>query len=169
MKFDKNNVFTVLTADSMKIGSKGYYADTIKDLKEIVEQEYSGWYGEIEKIRNDSYSDRFDIKDNGSYALFYLVEEPKEKKYRPYKNANEMIEDFKRRYNSYSSCSEKDNPMSHPMIFIKNNKTGFYHLLTDYHPDEFYNCVWFGESRIGFESLYKNYIYLDGTPCGIEE
>lgn len=173
MEFDKSRVYTSLNADEVKIGSKGYFADSIKVLRDIVEQEYGRGYGEIENITVDYYSSRFKIKDNCCYTLFFLVEEPEEKKFRPYSNPEEMIEDFKKRYNAYGGWSGKDNPMYNPMIWIKSKTTGFRHLVTDYGCGDGgpcnKSCIWIGSFSLVFKELFDKYTYLDGTPCGIEE
>ena len=77
MEFDAKRVYTVLNADEVKIGSRGYFADTLKSLKDMVYQEYSGNCSEIEKIKEDTYEGRFKAKDGYRYSLFYLVEDPK--------------------------------------------------------------------------------------------
>lgn len=164
MEFDKSKVFTALNADEVKVGSKGYYADTIKDLRDIVEQEYGGWcYREIEKITEDSYSSRFKIKDNCCYTFFYLVEEPKGKKLRPYKDTGEMINHFCQHF--------KLAPQEHcfPVLWIKNNYNKY--LITRIGKDtvtlssfepKFYTTT--------LDTLLDDgYTWLDGSPCGIEE
>ena len=113
-------------------------------------------------------------ESNRSFNLFYLVKEPQEKKFRPYSNPDEMIEDFKKRYNAYGGWSGKDNPMYNPMIWIKSKTTGFRHLVTDYGDDDncdYCNrsCIWIGSFSLVFKERLDNYTYLDGTPCGIEE
>ncbi len=45
MQFDKSRVYTKLNADEVKEGSEGYFADTLNDLKDIVEYEFSTYYG----------------------------------------------------------------------------------------------------------------------------
>lgn len=173
MEFDKSKVYTLLNADEVKIGSEGYFADNLEDLKDIVERErveYYGKIGSIGSIEVESYSCRFHKKDKYCYGLFYLVKEPKEKKFRPYSNPEEMIEDFKRRYNAYGGWSGKDNPM----IWIKSKTTGFRHLVTDYGDNDNCghcnkSCIWIGTLPINFKELYENYTYLDGTPCGIND
>lgn len=77
MEFDAKRVYTVLNADEVKIGSRGYFADTLKSLKDMVYQEYSGICSEVEKIKEDTYEGRFKAKDGYRYSLFYLVEDPK--------------------------------------------------------------------------------------------
>lgn len=39
MELDSNRMYTVLNANEAKIGSKCYYADTLKELKERVSNE----------------------------------------------------------------------------------------------------------------------------------
>lgn len=81
MEFDESKIFTMVNADKVKLGSKGYFADSLKELKIAVEQERSERYGEITEIDDDSHSDRFCNKYIYYYSLFYLVEESEEKKF----------------------------------------------------------------------------------------
>lgn len=174
MKFDKSKVFTTLNADELKVGSKGYFTDNIESLESVVQSEDYLAFGELEKIQKPNMSCRFRMKEsNTSFNLFYLVEEPKEEKFRPYSNPDEMIEDFKKRYNSYGGWSGKNNPMYNPMIWIKSKTTGFRHLVTDYGCGDDgpcnKSCIWIGSFSLVFKELFDKYTYLDGTPCGIEE
>ena len=79
MEFDLNRMYTVLNANEAKIGSKGYYADTLKELKEMVSDEINDKYGTLTKIADEGslYRFRFNGITNMAYAFFYLVEEPK--------------------------------------------------------------------------------------------
>lgn len=66
MEFDKARVFTALNADEIKIGSEGYFADSIRILKETIKETLkdscAAAYGEIDEIKDDSCSCRFSIK-----------------------------------------------------------------------------------------------------------
>lgn len=174
MEFDVNKVFVSLSADDVKIGSKGYYADSLVNLKTQVEHEDKLAYGEVTRIHDKDCLYRFRIDNIIDKAFFYLVEEFTEEKFRPYSNPEEMIEDFKKRYNAYGGWSGKDNPMYNPLIWVKSKTTGFRHLVTDYGDDDncdYCNrsCIWIGSFSLGFKELFDKYTYLDGTPCGIEE
>ena len=162
MEFDVNKVFVSLSADDVKIGSKGYCANSLVDLKTLVEHENKLAYGEVTRIYDKDCLYRFCIDDITDKAFFYLVEEFTEKKFRPYSNPEEMIEDFKKRYNV------KVPPYEMPLIWIKIKDTDkkylvvrFASTLTICHNDEVYTPT--------FENLVKGYTYLDGSPCGIEE
>lgn len=173
MKFYVDKVFMSLNADDVKIGSKGYCADSLVNLKTAVENEVKLAYGEVTRINDKDCLYRFCIDSIIDKAFFYFVEEP-EKKPRPYSNPEEMIEDFKKRYNSYGGWSGKDNPMYNPLIWIKSKATGFRHLVTDYGDNDNCghcnkSCIWIGTLPIKFKELYERYTYLDGTPCGIKE
>lgn len=76
MEFDESKVYTLVNADKVRAGSRGYFADNLRDLKYIVEHDCSEEYGEITEIKNNSYATRFKI-ENYLFMLFYLVEEPK--------------------------------------------------------------------------------------------
>lgn len=73
MKFDENKVYTVFDVDKIKPCSKGYFADNLVSLSNIVENEYKPAYGEIDEVL---FINGFTRKDGASYCLFYLVEEP---------------------------------------------------------------------------------------------
>ena len=169
MEFDVNKVFVSLSADDVKIGSKGYCADSLVTLKTQVEYEDKLAYGEVTRILDKDCLYRFRIDNIIDKAFFYLVEEPEEKKFRPYSNPDEMIEDFKKRYNTYGGWSGKDNPL----IWIKSKNTGFRHLVTDYGCGDDgpcnKSCIWIGSFSLVFKELFDKYTYLDGTPCGINE
>ena len=171
MEFYVDKIFMSLSAGDVKIGSKGYYADSLVNLKTRVENEDKLAYGEVTRIHDKDCLYRFRIDNIIDTALFYLVEEFTENKFRPYSKPNEMIEDFKKRYNSYDDWSGKDNPIYNPMIWIKSKTTGFRHLITDYGDDDNCNksCIWIGTLPIKFKELYEDYTYLDDTPCGIKE
>lgn len=171
MEFDVNKVFVSLSADDVKIGSRGYCADSLTDLKIRVEHEDELAYGEVIKIHGKDCLYRFRIDNIIDKAFFYLVEEPKEKKFHPYSNPDEMIEDFKKRYSSYGGWSGKENPMYNPMIWVKvkgveKNK----YLITGFQENERVTMN-FKENifTTGFCTLFDKFTYLDGSPCGIEE
>ena len=164
MEFDKSKVYTALNADEVKVGSKGYFADNLSALKRVVEQEDTSAYGKLDKIYDDSCSHRFlQMEELQDYALFYLVEEAKEKTIRPYKDTDEMIEDFKKRYNSYGGWSGKDNSMYCPLIWVQ-TACGNKKLVTNIDNDSVYLQKW-----VSLPEFAEAYTYLDGSPCGIEE
>lgn len=159
MEFDKTKVFTALNADEIKIGSKGYFAYTLENLKDVVEHERSDYYGKLVEIKNESYESRFRLKDN--YSLFYLVEDRKEE-FRPYKDTDEMVEDFQERFNVNVP------PYAMPLIWVKMKDSDRKYLIVRFSSDltichnvEVYTPT--------LEDLVEGYTYLDGSPCGIEE
>ena len=171
MEFNKSKVYTALNADEVKIGSKGYFANNIANLKDKVELS-NLVLCEVSEILDESDKFRFKSEVTGElFNLFYLVEEPKEKKFHPYKDTDEMVEDFKRRYNSYGGWNGKNNPMYNPLVWVtakdvEKNK----YLITRFSDS--------GKVTMNFEAsvyttslriLLEDYTYLDGSPCGIEE
>lgn len=161
MDFDKSKVYTVITADEVEVGSKGYYADCPKDLEERVNSDNKTYYDTLVGITPTSEVYRFKIGAAFSceYALFYLVEEPEKKKLRPYSDTNEMIDHFNEHFELI--------PQTYclPFLWIKSKSTGRKHLITDCEND----CVWIGSVSIKFKDLYEHYTWLDGSPCGIKE
>ena len=162
MEFDKSRIYTMVNADEVKLGSAGYFADNIYSLQQAVQHNDKECFGKVDRIKGISTGFRF-VADNGSwFSLFYFTEEPREKKFRPYRDSDEMIEDFKKRFNV------KVPPYETPLIWIKMKDTNKKYLVVRFattsticHNDEVYTPT--------FEYLVKGYTYLDGSPCGIEE
>lgn len=123
MEFDKSKVYTALNADEVKNGSRGYFADTINGLRGMVEQESRLQYGAV-RIRGDYELYRFHFecenedRDLYDYNLFYLVEEPQKKKFRPYNDTNEMIDHF----NEHFELIPREYHL--PILWIKSKSTG---------------------------------------------
>lgn len=162
MEFDKSKVFTALNADEVKIGSKGYYANSLGYLKEVVSNNSLARYGKLTAIRDDYKTDRFEIDTTSNWHLFYLVEEPRENKFRPYKDVDEMVEDFMKRFNMHVQ------PYEMPLIWIKTEDADKRYLIVRFasavticHNTEVYTLT--------LEDLAEGYTYLDGSPCGIKE
>lgn len=162
MELDKYRIYTVINANEVKLGSAGYFADNIYYLQQAVQYKDKEYFGKIKDIKDIDTGFRF-VTDNGAcFSLFYLVEEPKEKELRPYKDVDEMVEDFKKRFNV---CVQ---PYEMPLIWIKIKDTDKKYLVVRFasavticHNVEVYT--------ITFEDLAEGYTYLDGSPCGIEE
>lgn len=150
MEFDKSRVFTALNADEVKVGSKGYFADSIRILKETIKETLkdscAAAYGEIDEIKDDSCLCRFSIKKKSAYSFFYLVKEPREKKYRPYHDTAEI-------------------PGGALLnIVLLNDKTRFIITAAD---DK---RVYLGpQGWVDLQSLYDNYMWPNGTLCGKED
>ena len=146
MEFDESKVYTPINADKVKIGSKGYYADALKTLKERVNSHSERWLGEIDKIYDTASTYRFAIKNNTKFALFYLVEEPGEKKYQPYYNTDEIP----------GGALLK--------IVVSSDNTKFLITAVD---DK---MVYLGpHGWVDLYDLYEYYTWSNGTPCGAEE
>lgn len=79
MEFNKSNVYTLVNADEIVVGTKGYYANDLVLLGIRVERGNEKGYGTITEIRSENWPDRFRTDKNEDAILFYPIEEPKEK------------------------------------------------------------------------------------------
>jgi hypothetical protein len=160
MTFDKNKVYTALNADEVKIGSKGYFADSLMLLKELVDVEAP--INSVCKIEEEDFSHRFisnaEVKN---HALFYLVETPQA--YRPYENTDELIEDFKERVKKRYNVNFCKCPMFSPTIWIKDKRSNTKYLISALYETTVYLS---GVDEYYLESLFEDFTYLDGSPCG---
>ena len=162
MEFDKANVFTALNADEARVGSKGYFSDCLGKLKELVSENSLNSYGELTAVHCDYTFNRFEMDNTLNWLLFYLVKEPGEKELRPYKDVDEMVEDFMKRFNVNVP------PYEMPLIWIKTKDADRKYLITRFAFDVTI-CHNAEVCTPTFEELAEGYTYLDGSPCGIEE
>lgn len=159
MEFVKSKVYTSLTADEIKLGSKGYYADCLKDLEERVNSDDKTHYDTLVGITPASEVYRFMIGAAfpSEYALFYLV---KEERSRPYRDTNEMIECYNKHFNLPST---KYRP---PIMWIKDNSRAY--LITRITEYSVTVCFERSVSTLSLEELANGYTWLDGAFCGVE-
>lgn len=88
-------------------------------------------------------------------VIFKMVN--KKPQYRPYKDTDEMIADFKERFNV------KVPPYAMPMIWVTDGAVCS--LITDIFPEE----VLIYCDKESMKDLFEDCTYLDGSPCGIKE
>lgn len=79
-----------------------------------------------------------------------------EKKYRPYKSTEEMVEDFDARFGT----NRPANTM--PFIWVKGRFTKAAHLIHVFGD----TYVYIGNNVLMISDLFTRYTYLDGSPCG---
>lgn len=89
-----------------------------------------------------------------------------EETYRPYKDCDEMIADFKTRFNIPVP------PDARPLIWVKNKGNKNVLLVTGFDYDNG-TCkklgVYANSSWYDFEELFNYFTYLDDTICGVKE
>lgn len=144
MKFDKTRVYSICNADEVKVGSKGFFADNISDLKKKVNEGHE--LLTLVKIYGEKSATRFSISPISSYILFYLVEEPKEKIYRPYDDTAEMP--------------------NGAILDIVVSRDGTRLLITAAEDKRVYLGP---QGWVDLHNLYKYYTWPNGTPCGVDE
>ena len=72
MKFRKSRVKTVLDIDELSEGDGGYFSDSLIELKELVENESTKFYGKMVHIDRDSESDDVFMSDIDNHYKFYF-------------------------------------------------------------------------------------------------
>ena len=162
MTFDKNKVYTALNADEVKVGSKGYFADSITELKNKIKDEDEE-FSEVGKVYTENNVYRFSDSNGLDYSLFYLVKEPEEETYRPYETTDEMIEDFKERAKKHYNANFFKCPMFHTSIWVKDKKSNSKYLISAFGEIDVYLS---SIDEYSLELLFEDFTYLDGSPCG---
>lgn len=159
MEFDKSKVYTALNADEVKSGSIGFVANTLADLENKLKETDSYCTVEISDINCKATVNRFVINNDGdmSFPLFYLLEEPEEKKFRPYNDTDEMLVDYKFKYQTVWADFTMPEIWLKNTIDVKRMISGFYK-----------RGVVINNEKVDMNDLFKYYTYLDGSPCGME-
>lgn len=143
MVLDKNRLYTALNADEVKVGSKGYFADSISELKRKIDASEKPLF--LTKIYGEEAAARFSVSFVSSYILFYLVEKPKEKKYRPYKDTSEIT--------GHALFDEVIDTNDVHCAIIAISKTGVY-IAT--------------HGWVDIKYLFDFFRWSDNSPCGKE-
>lgn len=144
MDFDETRLYTAFNADKVKVGSKGYFADSLSELKRKINESEEPLT--LTRIYGEEAATRFAISTVSSYFLFYLIEEPKEKLYRPYKDTDEI----------------PGGAMLN--VVISHDSTRL--LITAIEDKRVYLGP---QGWVSMLDLYKYYLWSNGTPCGKEE
>lgn len=163
MIFDKTKVYTAVNADELKAGDKVYVADTLYELECDVRNGQN--LAVIQEIYACNCSARFNVHFDdyvmsNEYCLAYLVERAKEKKWRPFKDIQELIDAWKIK----TGVTARANTM--PLIWLRYKRDNHKRCITSFYVD---NTVVSGGGFQTMEDLFNEFTFLDGTLCGVEE
>ena len=88
-----------------------------------------------------------------------------EEKYRPYKNIDELFNDWAEKTHSIPANMEQ---LVRPLIWVKNKYFSdcYEGLITLYHQD---GTILIGEQTFSLAELFEYFTFLDGSPCGKKE
>lgn len=154
-----NRIYTSLNAEELHVGDKCFLADTKKDLDEQIDFFDNDRVRTLTDIRDDTYERRFVDEVKNAYAFAYLVERTPQ--YRPYENINEMIEDWKARFNN----SVPDYAM--PLIWVAPKTSNSRYLVAVFYDGNGSgDSVLVGDDYLELKELFTDSTYLDGSPCG---
>lgn len=85
---------------------------------------------------------------------------PEEKRYRPYESLDEMLSDFNKRFPTVAPKPA----FSMPLVWIGLKGTSEKSMITRVHG----LMVYAGEEPLSMRDLFDKWIYLDGSPVGME-
>lgn len=190
MEFKKERVYSAVNADELRAGDKVIVADDLDTLKRCVKD--NSPIDTLRMVGNEDYLFRFGVKDNCvSFALAYLVErnenctncerlgktcnsreddkitccfdyKPKtEPHYRPFRDTDELVKVWGEKHMELYPRPAG----TMPLIWVRQKECSKGGLLITY----------FGEDEVktdmGFMTMSKllsDYIFTDGSPCGVE-
>ena len=129
-------------------------------------------YAEGKTIQTKRNGDWYDMEDD-DVSFCWLPEKYRikpEETYRPYKDCDEMIADFKKRSNNVSLTPTIS---TLPTIWIRDKGTEDVFMITGFMNA---NCRYYNNAGVyahdlffDFEELFNNFTYLDDTVCGVRE
>ena len=94
-----------------------------------------------------------------------------EKHYRPFKDCSELIETFQNKCQSELGGSIVYPTLYKPCIWVKGKyDSNVVLLITGFTiTDDGVSCVWLTDSWISLETLYDDWVFMDASPCGVED
>lgn len=130
---------------------------TIKEQIEVMQAYADGKKVQCKSkhIDDDMWVDSSNPSWNFACLDYRIKHEPK---YRPYNDTAEMITDWMERFGTY------DTKVVMPPIWVKDRNDYKYHI-TEYFDG---SVGLFSRDETLLIELFKNYTYLDGSPCGKE-
>ena len=147
MEFDKSRVYTAVNADELQIGSRCIFADTLAELKELVQNSVGWEKTKLKRIQEDTEKYRF-IEKTGEMRMFaYLIEPPAEPKYKPFSDIEKTFEIIKKHGGWIKSKTNADLQLVSCIGKITDSVLSI-------------SC-WTSET------LLENFVFADdGSPCG---
>ena len=91
------------------------------------------------------------------------VEQPKEKKYRPFKDCKELCDFW------YKKTAVNVPSYAMPLIWVKRKSANCTMLITAFNDDTSISVAVGNIVIYTLAGLLKEFTFLDGTPCGVEE
>jgi hypothetical protein len=91
--------------------------------------------------------------------------------YRPFKDCKELIEHYQKKYESAVGCDIYFPSLYKPNIWVKSKEYGTDNLITAFDNDNESiggSCVFIQDIWVDMKELFDNFIFLDGSPCGLE-
>ena len=172
MKFEKDKIYTVLNADELHIDDVVYLADNLEALKNKVKDGDKMEQTEIARIRGEDCVKRFETRSGATYSLAYLVKSAPKPTHRPYKDIDELLQDWDRRVNisfGMSIPKTEPSPLIPGLIWIKAKLDKHeYLVLALERYDNSPGAVRIASGSVTLPMLLDCYTYVDGSPCGIK-
>lgn len=149
METDK--IYTCLSADMVRKGSRGYFADDLETLEKMVHTLDSRTDTHLlMQVNSKNAAARFKTETEYSYCLFYLVSLPPEPHTRPYMSGAELLADFE----------SKKQP-----LYVFQDDTGNVSMITGIDSD----AVWLNSTRVSFADLRNYFCFKNGDAVGVIE
>jgi len=148
---------------------------------EVYSEHYGKWIEPPEPLFNEG--EKYRIKPEENYTIEQNCGENRveggvlsvsgsvsEKKYRPFKDFNELIETFCEKWEEETGYSWAENPvkLAVPYIWLSHKKVNAKKLITsyDYIPELEEDVVELGDMNYTMKELFELWEFLDGSPVG---
>lgn len=149
MEFDKSRVFSAVNADELKVGSKCIFANNVFTLKDHVRNNYPAEI--LISVFSETITERFNSDSDEFYSLAYLIELPKEPKYRPFASIKRAMDAIK----------------AHGRHVIKTNNMMSAFLVTEDDKDQEESRIFIDGYWYSLQELCRLFVFADDdTPCG---
>lgn len=127
--FDKTDVFTVVAAEQVKVGDRGYFGNSWLDLQEAIKNNYLASISTIFPGRCDCFMNNI---EKTVYGLFLPEDKVKDKEpvYRPIKNIDELFSFLVPGLDTDCDISEKVKLILSRIYELRGKHTGYLYYRT---------------------------------------
>lgn len=127
--------------------------NTIQEMKSILDAIEQG--KAIQRccdVENNKWEDFVTLRPNFGYNIYRIKPEEPKKKWRPFKNVDEFIK-------AAGGLGA---------IWLKRKTDGVFRIVTALE-NNCVTCIRLSATWESFESIFRDWTFTDGTPCGVEE
>ena len=139
-----------------------------KDPSFCMRAEYYRIKPEVETMSKSEFTAR--LQGKGPTLPSVVKVEDDEKKYRPFKDCDELITTFQKKIEKETELSNIVYPVLYkPCIWVRSKRCASEHLIVSFGTIKHCNVVEISNMNFTMKELFDSFEFLDDSPCGVLE